>query len=224
MSIHPPDDQALNAALQRAQALDDTILAALNTPDYRPYSDSPRISTSVAAASVAFEHGRAVRALIAQDMVTSALSLIRLQHEALTRAVWAFYAATDLAIDKLSAPLSKDTEAVANKLPMLNDMLKAIQGKAPEAATLGLLAFKDNNNAALNSFVHGGIHALQRHTQGYPLPLVRQAIHNGNGLQLMAAMMLAVLTNNPVTTRRIGALQAEFVDCLPSPLPQAQRI
>ena len=224
MSIHPPGTQALNAALQRAQALEEAILVALNTPDYRPCSDSPRIKTSAAAASVAFEHGQAVRALIAQDMVTSALSLVRLQHEALTRAVWAFYAATDLAIDKLSAPLSKDTEAVANKLPMLNDMLKAIQGKAPEAATLGLLAFKDNNAAALNSFVHGGIHALQRHTQGYPLPLVLQAIHNGNGLQLMAAMMLAVLTNNPVTTKRIGTLQSEFVNCLPSPLPQAQRI
>lgn len=224
MSIHPPDTRALDAALQRAQALEEAILAALNTPDYRPSSDSPRINTSVAAASVAFEHGQAFRALIAQDMVTSALSLVRLQHEALTRAVWACYAATDLAIDKLSAPLSKDTEAVANKLPMLNDMLKAIQGKAPEAATLGLLAFKDNNAAALNSFVHGGIHAMQRHTQGYPLPLVLQAIHNGNGLQLMAAMMLAVLTGNPFTTKRIGALQTEFVDCLPSPLPQAQRI
>ncbi len=221
MSIHPPDTRALHAALQRAQALEEAILAALNTPDYRPYSDSPRINTSVAAASVAFEHGQAVYALIAQDMVTSALSLVRLQHEALTRAVWAFYAATDLAIDKLNAPLSKDAEAVANKLPMMNDMLKAIQGKAPDAATLGLLAFKDNNAAALNSFVHGGIHALQRHAQGYPLPLVLQAIHNGNGLQVMAAMMLAVLTGNPVTTKRIGALQREFVDCLPSPLPQA---
>lgn len=221
MSIHPPDTQALNAALQRAQALEEAILAALKTPEYRPYTDSPRITTSVAAASVAFEHGQAVRALMAQDMVTSALSLMRLQHEALTRAVWAFYAATDLAIDKLSAPLTKDTAAVANKLPMLNDMLKAIQGRAPEAATLGLLAFKDNNAAALNSFVHGGIHALQRHTQGYPLPLVLQALHNGNGLQVMAAMMLALLTGNPVTTKRIGALQAEFADCLPSPLPQA---
>jgi len=221
MSIHPPDTRALNAALQRAQALEAAILAALNTPDYRPYNNSPRISTSVAAASVAFEHGQAVRALIAQDMVTSALSLMRLQHEALTRAVWAFYAATDLAIDKLNAPLSKDAEAVANKLPMMNDMLKAIQGKAPDAATLGLLAFKDNNAAALNSFVHVGIHALQRHAQGYPLPLVLQAIHNGNGLQVMAAMMLAVLTGNPITTKRIGALQREFADCLPSPLPQA---
>jgi len=34
-------------------------------------------------------------------------------------------------------------------------------------------------------------------------------------------MMLAVLTGNPITTKRIGALQKEFADCLPSPLLQA---
>ena len=119
MTIQAPDTQAVGAALQRAQALDDALMAVLNAPVYRPYDNAKRINTSVAAASVALEHARAVRVLMADDLPTSALSLMRLQHEALTRAVWSLYAASDAELDKLTAPLSKEAESAANRLPML---------------------------------------------------------------------------------------------------------
>jgi hypothetical protein len=157
--------------------------------------------------------------LVAQGLPTAACSLLRLQHEALTRAVWLLYAATDLAVDKLAAPLSKETEAAANKLPMLADMLKQLADK-PAAAQplLGLQAFKDNNAAALNSFVHGGIHALHRHASGFPEPLVIGALRNCNGLLLMTGMMLAVLAGSQPMVRRVSRLQVEFAGDLPPPL------
>lgn len=209
---------ALGQVLARADELDEALMAAITAEQYRPYDGSARISVSVSAACVALEHGRALRLLVAQGLPTAALSLLRLQHEALTRAVWLLYAATDLAVDKLAAPLSKETEAAASKLPMLADMLKQLADK-PAAAQplLGLQAFKDNNAAALNSFVHGGIHALHRHAQGYPAPMVIGAVRNCNGLLLMTGMMLALLAGSPPMLRRVSRLQVEFAaDLLPT--------
>lgn len=223
---HDPNgaQDTLALALARADQLDEAVMAAIAAGQYRPYDGSARISASVSAACVALEHGRALRVLSATGLPTAALSLLRLQHEALTRAVWLLYAASDLAVDKLAAPLSKEAEAAANKLPMMADMLKQLAGK-PAAAQplLGLLAFKDNNSAALNSLVHGGIHALQRHAQGFPLPLVLQAIRNCNGLMLMTGMMLAVLAGSQPLVGRVGRLQAAFADDLPPPLPMPGR-
>lgn len=215
---------ALGQALARADDLDEALMAAIAAEQYRPYNGSARISASFSAACVALEHGRALRVLVAQGLSTAALSLLRLQHEALTRAMWLLYAATDLAVDKLAAPLSKETEAAANKLPMLADMLKQLADK-PAAAQplLGLQAFKDNNAAALNSFVHGGIHALQRHAQGFPAPLVIGALRNCNGLLLMTGMMLAVLAGSQPMVRRVSRLQVEFAADLPPPLPTHAR-
>lgn len=227
MTRHPSDTQALDALLQHSQALDDEVITLLKAPPYRPYDQSKRISTSVAAASVAFEHARAVRVLIAEGLFTSAFSLMRLQHEALTRAVWSLYAATESELDKLTAPLSKEAETAANRLPMLVSMLTSIEKAAQTnssaaGAYQGLRDFKTNNSPALNSFVHGGLHALQRHAQGFPLPMVLQALRNSNGLLLMTAMMLITLSGNPSIAKRMRPLQTEFADCLPSLLPTAE--
>lgn len=215
---------ALPMAMHRAEQLDNALMAAINAPDYRPYNNSDRISASVAASSVALEHGRALRVLVADGLATSALSLLRLQHEALVRSAWLLYAASDLAVAKLSATLSPETAAAAGKLPMLSEMLKTLDGKAPASAMQGLLAFKDNNAAALNSFVHGGIHALHRHAQGFPIPLVIGALRNSNGLMMMTAAMLAVLSGNQQAMRRVALLQGEYAADLPTHLPIAPAV
>jgi hypothetical protein len=122
----------------------------------------------------------------------------------------------------LNAPLSKEAESAAGKLPMLADMLKQLSSKPAAAkAFVGLVAFKDNNAAALNSFVHGGIHALQRQAQGYPVPLLVGALRNCNGLMVMAAMMLAVLTGRQALVHAVSQLQVNFADDLPPALPAA---
>lgn len=55
--------------------------------------------------------------LMAQGMPTSAVSLMRLQFKALTRAMWLIYAAPETAIEKLSAPLTREAEQAAKNLP-----------------------------------------------------------------------------------------------------------
>lgn len=197
-------------------------MRAVDAAHFRAYDDSARIAASVSAACVALEHGRALRVLVADGLPTAALSLMRLQHEALTRALWLLYAADDTAITKLTAPLTKEAEAAAGKLPMLADMLKQLATKPAAAkALISLLAFKDNNAAALNSYVHGGIHALQRQAQGYPAPLIVGALRNCNGLMVMAAMMLAILTGSQPLVHAVSLLQVTFADDLPPALPHA---
>lgn len=212
--------ETLARALARADELDEALMRAIDAPYFRPCDDSARIAVSVSASSVALEHGRAMRVLLADGLPTAALSLMRLQHEALTRALWLLYAADDTAITKLAVPLNKESETAAGKLPMTADMLKQLGTKPAAAkALIGLLAFKDNNAAALNSYVHGGIHALHRQAQGYPAPLVVGALRNCNGLMVMTAMMLAILTGRQPLVHAVSLLQATFGDDLPPALP-----
>ena len=214
--------EALDRALARADELDEALMRSIDAAHFQPYDASDRISASVSAASVALEHGRALRVLVADGLPTAALSLMRLQHEALTRALWLLYAADDLAISRISAPLSKEAESAVGKLPMLADMLKQLASNPAAAKALtGLLAFKDNNAAALNSFVHGGIHALQRQAQGYPVPLIVGALRNCNGLMVMAAMMLAILAGRQPLVHAVSQLQATFANDLPPALAPA---
>lgn len=216
------DALSLVHALDRANALDVALMAAVGADRYRPFDDSDRVSASVSAVLVALEHGRATRVLLADGLPTAAFSLLRLQHEVLARSVWLLYAASDGAVAKLAAPLNAESEAAAGKLPMLADMLKQLADKPGAVQPLAaLLAFKTHNAKALNSFVHGGIHALQRQAQGYPVPLVIGALRNSNGLMLMAAMMLAVLAGSQSLVHRVSLLQTEFADDLPPTLPLA---
>lgn len=59
---------------------------------------------------------QALRTLFGIGCPTTAMSVLRLQFEALTRAMWMLYAATDLAIQKLTAPLTVESERVGARI------------------------------------------------------------------------------------------------------------
>jgi len=214
MSLHHQSAD-VEEILLRSDALQAAVVELLGPDSYQIYDDSKRVMASSAACSVSLEHARGLRLLVREGLPTSGVSLMRLQHEALTRSVWLLYAASDDAIEKLLAPLTSAAEKVANKLPMLTAMLGAIAGKAPHGATQMLSQFKEVHAPALNSYVHGGIHPLQRHTDGYPFPLVIQIIQSSNSLLTMSGMMLAILSGNPATAKRMAGIQPRFADCLP---------
>lgn len=211
----------LAAILKRSEELDAALIELLGADGYQPYDSSPRWAASAAACSVSLDHGRGLRALMGGLLPTPAIALMRLQYESLLRAVWLLYAATDNEVEKLSAPLTTEAEKANSNIPMLAKMLTAIEGKAPAAATSMLKAFKDIQAGALNSFVHGGIHALHRQSHGYPEPLLVQVIQSSNGLLTMCAMTLAILSGDPVMAKQMSKIQPAFADCLPPLLPHA---
>jgi hypothetical protein len=68
--------------------------------------------------------------------------------------------------------LNKATAKQTSKIPMLSRMLEEIEKKAPHAPMAHLNEFKHYSWQPLVSFVHGGIHAVNRHGKGFPLELV----------------------------------------------------
>lgn len=98
---------------------------------------------------------------------------------------------------------------------MQAEMINSLEGKAPDALMISLRNFKEQQWKPLSSFVHGGIHALTRHSKGYPVALLTQVVRVSNGLSVMAAMLLLMISSDQSRSGQLPALQIEFKDCLP---------
>jgi len=178
-------------------------------------NNAERFRASKIMCNVAFEHAESVKMLIASGNFTSAVGLLRLQYEALVRAMWLLYSASEIAVSKLMAELTHESEKRANKIPMLTEMLAKLDDKAPKEAMDLLYEFKEYSWKPLSSYVHGGIHAINRHSRGYPLPLLIQSLKASNGMSLMVGMLLVILSGDTRQTGKIPSIQREFEDCVP---------
>ena len=202
----------INKLLARSVDLVKAIAGLIEAsyPDTRKRVESGRILCCVSV-----EHAQSLKALIEMGNFTSAVGLLRLQYEAIVRAMWVTYSATDEWVEKLSSELTADSAKRANNVPLLNEMLGHLEGKAPAEALIMLHEFKEYSWKPLSSFVHGGIHAIHRHGNGYPKPLLEQAIRASNGVSVLAGMLMVILSNNPVLKGVIPAIQREYEACLP---------
>ena len=202
----------INSLLSRSAELESKLLEFLALA---PFDDSERIMASKVMCSIAFEHAESAKMLISAGNLTSATGLVRLQYEALVRAVWLLYAASDAAVSKLTSELTQEAANRANKLPMVSEMLEKLQGKAPQEPLNMLLEFKEYSWKPLSSFIHGGIHAIHRHSKGYPLPLLEQMVRISNGVSVMVGMLLVILHGGGEQRGKMPRIQSEFADCLP---------
>jgi hypothetical protein len=206
------DDESLEALLDQSDELHIEILGFLETAQPFP---GLRFEAGLVACGVAFEHAISLRMLLRCSCITSAFSLVRLQYEALTRAVWLLYAATDLQVAQLTAPLSPEAETSARKMPMFSKMLEEVVQKAPPQAYRMLGHFKDVNWHAMNSYVHSGIHPLRRHAEGYPAQLIHGVILSSNGLSMMTLMAGKILTGDAGAGAAVQAMQEKYKAVLP---------
>ncbi len=206
------DQMDIKALLKRSIELEKILLEFTKL---EPRENPPRREASRVMCSVCFEHAESVKMLIASGNFTSAIGLLRLQYEALTRAMWLFYAASDLAVSKLTAELTEDNAQKSKKMPMLGEMLTELEGNAPKVVLDQLLEFREYSWKPLSSYIHGGIHVVQRHSKGYPIGLLTQAIRASNGVSVMAGMLLVILANDLLGIGSIPRIQKEFLDCLP---------
>jgi len=112
--------------------------------------------------------------------------------------------------------LSTGNIGKSEKLRMLSEMLTELDGKAPKEPVKMLFEFKEYSWKPLSSYIHGGAHAIQRHSKGYPPPLLDQVLKASNGVSLMTGNLLVILSGDKAQSGKISAIQAEFIDCLPS--------
>jgi hypothetical protein len=173
--------------------------------------------------SLGFEHAQSLKFLVSIGQYTSAAALLRVQYESLVRAIWMLYVATDEQVEDMMAELTHDSAKKANKLPMLSVMLIAIEEKAPHAPVAHLNEFKHYSWRPLSSYVHGGIHAINRHSQGFPVLLVETMVKHSNGLLSLAGSFLLVIACIQPSEGRMTKIYQEFADCLPMLNPPFQR-
>ena len=203
---------SLDYFLSRSLELENDLLGFLSRNER--LSDK-RVKASKILCTIVFEHSESIKILISTGNLTSATGLVRLQFEALVRAMWLLYAASDIAVDKLMAELTNESAQKANNLPMLSEMLTKLEGKTPEVAMDALNEFKQYSWKALSSYVHGGIHAINRHSKGYPVEQLIQLLKISNGLLIMAGMLLIILSGDTNQKGKIPSIQMMFKDCLP---------
>tara|TARA_R110001583_G_scaffold172997_1_gene326805 strand:- start:181 stop:705 length:525 start_codon:yes stop_codon:yes gene_type:complete len=163
--------------------------------------------------SVSLEHAESFKILLSSRNFTSAISLLRLQFECLVRGIWVLYAASETALIKLTAELNKESQKVANKLPMLSEMISQLEQKAPKNAIDPILEFKQYSWKPLSSYVHGGLHAIDRHSKGYPIQILEQALKASNGVNGLTAVFASVLTGQPQLTKDVYKSFDKFSDC-----------
>ncbi|WP_295760810.1 hypothetical protein [Undibacterium sp.] len=204
-----------NNIIRDSEELAARLAEVLSVPGY---DNTARNRLSYLACSISLEHAHATRALLGVGLFPSSLVVLRAQFEALVRAVWIFYAATDGQIEKLGATLTLDAEQSAKNLPSANEMLALLSSKAPAQPYEALSRFKESSWKVLNSFVHAGIHPLQRHEHGYPVHIIEQCLRNSNGFAVMASMQAAVLTGRQQLVGDVGRLGRDYKSCLPSEL------
>ena len=201
----------IDELLEKSEALNSEFSRIF---DYGPVDESDRIVASWIMCSVALEHSVSVRQLALNGNYTSAICLIRSQFEAVTRATWLFYAASDKKVENTMTN-AKTLSNTAEQKPSNEEMIKVMNGKAPDQAVMMFTEFRDIQWRALNSYVHGGIHVLQRHGAGYPEQLIIDIIKSSNALLSMTAMMAAILTGNQVIAKDVSKIQRRHEDCLP---------
>lgn len=206
--------------LSRSAELHDSMVGVLGD-DYSICDDeTPRFDLAFDSCHVAWDHAAAVLVLIEHELVTPTIALIRLQYESTLRAAWLLYAATPDHLDKLAALLDKDAEDAASKLPGAKQMLDAIgragaEGRAPVAAHAMLTALRETNWGTLNSYVHGGIHPIQRAAAGYPEAMIDRVVRMSNGVFTISGMLLAILSGQRERAAKVSTIQRDFADCLP---------
>lgn len=117
----------LDDALVRTQELDERLRHVLQS---RATSQTLRDRCAVGFATLSWEHNHALRVAFAAGCYSSAIGLMRLQFEALVRAVWVQHLAEDSVLALLSAELDADSDRLANNMPTVGKMVAAIEGAA----------------------------------------------------------------------------------------------
>jgi hypothetical protein len=179
------------------------------------------------AAHLSLEHGAAVRILFGAGAPNAACALLRSQYEAALRGAWAVYAASNEKVDKLNRPLDLDSEQAAKNLDGPEKMLDALKARAGfHPQLMGLVIpldeIRENQWKAMNSFVHGGIHPLQR-TEAFPVELAAQVVRNSNGISHIACRLLMRLATqlDDASAAETERAYVGFEDCVPMTPPAA---
>jgi plasmid stabilization system protein ParE len=204
--------------LERSQLFEQRLLFLYE--NCGPARANARSEAAARAAERAIEHGHAGRAMFETGMPNAACVLLRAQYEAVLHGAWALHAATEDQVARMSRPPGADGEPAAGSQPDALAMLKALKTRAASQPQLMhvvalLEEIRAQHGRAMNSFVQGGIHPLQRTGPDFPLRLADGLVRVSNGLTHFAFRQLARLGGPPSVAAQIDQAWQDFEDCCP---------
>lgn len=205
----------IEALIQRSEELNLRIAQAVGTVS----ADASDFRSTVAmeALQLAVQHGQAVWILVANDLGSSALGVLRMQYDAIVRAVWVTFAATPDRVRSLAAPLTKLTLEEANRSLTTTQMIDAIKlSNAPADLVRLIFEFKDSSWGVLNASVHAGLHALRRHEGLFEEEMIL-GLRLSNGLGMLTARLMVLFGEHPRRQQDIDLVCAAYPDCMPPP-------
>ena len=164
---------------------------------------------------VALDHGNGQRILVMTDHVVTALALVRVQFEAVVRATWMLHGATQEWLERFTTPKAPGVFDETVMGPPVDSMLNAIDASAPTFVGKMLREFKNATWKPMNSFVHGGVHAVANAMIDTPPENLVSLLRNANGLSFLAAQILVIASSDPDLAGRIRSIQTANIHALP---------
>jgi hypothetical protein len=205
-------DQTLQHMVELSFKLNDD-LAQLIYDAQLPSDRRGQLATAMC--QVAIGHGNGQRLLIMTDHVVTALALVRVQFEALIRATWMLHGATDDWLERFVTPKAPEDLGETVMGPKVESMLTAIDGAAPPFVGKMLREFKTTTWKPMNSFVHGGVHAVVNAMVDTPPEKFVSLLRNANGMSFLAGQVLVIASRDASLAGRIRRMQLANLEALP---------
>jgi hypothetical protein len=108
-----------------------------------------------------------------------------------------------------------DGSVIESPPKRIDDLFKDIERTAPPGIFALLMQFKQVAWKELNSYVHGGLHALANVGRKQPASFIVRLVCNSNGVARLGAILAASLTGNTDRVDAVLAAQYAHIDCLP---------
>ena len=163
---------------------------------------------------ISFEHGIGVNSLLVAGLPTQAMILLRSQFEAVVRAYWLLFTASNHQVSKLNFSYTFEEQFESDTCLGLRKMLEQLINADLEAkpAIDHLSLFEKYHLKQLHSLVHTGKQAFTRDVMGYADAMLLALMCQSNNLITVAAQIMLKHTV-PDKQAFIGHLINKYRSC-----------
>jgi hypothetical protein len=206
-------EDELKAMLEQSWALDEDLSALMAA---LPGPTTSRQAIVRGMCTTSHSHYHSQRVLMEVGTTPTVLALVRLHYESVVRSLWYAVGATDEWIDRMKLENSVENgEPVLG--PPVDAMLNRLGEVAPGHISAALRALKGASWKAMNSLVHGGLHAIlaglvETSTPHHLIAVLR----NANGLAVMNAQALLISCNDVRFVGALASVRQTHLKCLPA--------
>lgn len=174
----------------------------------------PRLELVEQCIYISFEHGIGVNNLLSIGLPIQGMVLFRSQFEAVVRAYWLLFIASNHQVSKLNFSYTFEEQFESDICPMVSEMLEKLsKADLPAKPVISHLCdFKKYHLKQLNSLVHTGKQSFTRDVMGFNDEILLVLMRQSNNLITVAAQIILKHTV-PDKQKFIGYLINKYRSC-----------